>query len=589
MSYTQAAEALRPNPEQWEAYTSTGDCVVLAGPGSGKTKVLTLKMARVLSEDVRPPHGVACVTYNNECVRELRKRLDGLQVEESRRVFVGTLHAFCLRHVLVPFAHLTETGLPPQLRVAGEKQILAAMHQALVALNQHTTARQARHDVNVLRCNALDRTPEQGWQPGDLLTDLALEYESTLKAEGYVDFDMIISTAMHLIETHEFIRTCLHAKFPILFVDEYQDLGAALDRIVYALCFHSDIRLFAVGDPDQSIYGFIGARPELLEKLAKMVQPVRLRLNYRSGRKIILASETALGEERDYESKRDEDGRVDFYLAGYSVDEQVKHVVSKLLPSLVNRYSPGEIAVLYPSAWEGDLLERALGDSELEYVRLGRNAAYPKTPLTRFLEECAEWTANTEPDTTVLLSRLVKRWSLLLGQSDERGMRLLLARFLFQHRGDCQMSAHLWLSSFEELVVVGGGLQQALIDEGCADDLEAILDATAEGGPLEDFTLANLGGQVGSPDHLNLLTLHSSKGCEFDVVVIVGADEGRLPSFRVINSGSGLSEARRLFYVGVSRARHEVHIMSSNRNGSDRYQQGPSRFVADLQQALEAN
>lgn len=94
--YLRAAESLRRNPGQWAAYNSTGHCVVLAGPGSGKMKTLTVKMARILAEDIQEPRGVACITYNNECARELSVRLDALGVQRRNRVFIGTLHSFAL-------------------------------------------------------------------------------------------------------------------------------------------------------------------------------------------------------------------------------------------------------------------------------------------------------------------------------------------------------------------------------------------------------------------------------------------------------------------------------------------------------------
>jgi len=123
-SYLTAAEELRDNPGQWFAYNTTDHCVVLAGPGSGKTKLLTVKMARLLAEEVRSPRGIACVTYNNECARELRRRLDVLDVEESQRVFIGTLHSFCLQRILVPYGALA--GAPMCYRAAWLMDLRAA-------------------------------------------------------------------------------------------------------------------------------------------------------------------------------------------------------------------------------------------------------------------------------------------------------------------------------------------------------------------------------------------------------------------------------------------------------------------------------
>src|SRR4051794_27303815 len=120
--YIGAAEELRRNENQREAYEATGNCVVLAGPGSGKTKFLTVKMARVAAEDIWAPQAMACVTYSNECVRELRRRLNTLGLEESTGLSLGTVHSFCLKHVLLPYARLAGIALPNPLHVAGLKR-----------------------------------------------------------------------------------------------------------------------------------------------------------------------------------------------------------------------------------------------------------------------------------------------------------------------------------------------------------------------------------------------------------------------------------------------------------------------------------
>src|ERR1017187_7915380 len=116
--YITAAEELRENPAQWQAYESKGHCVVLAGPGSGKTKTLTIKMARMLAEDVQAPRGIACITYNAECAGELKRRLERLAVHESRNVFVGTIHSFCLKNVVLPYGRLAGLDIPDNVTIA---------------------------------------------------------------------------------------------------------------------------------------------------------------------------------------------------------------------------------------------------------------------------------------------------------------------------------------------------------------------------------------------------------------------------------------------------------------------------------------
>ncbi|WP_152976794.1 UvrD-helicase domain-containing protein, partial [Pseudomonas putida] len=117
-AYLAQAEELRDNVQQWAAYESRGNCIVLAGPGSGKTKTLVLKMARALAEDVRAPRGIACITYSQECTRELTRRMESLGLRESSRLFIGTVHGFCLRHLLIPYGRLANLGLPDPITVS---------------------------------------------------------------------------------------------------------------------------------------------------------------------------------------------------------------------------------------------------------------------------------------------------------------------------------------------------------------------------------------------------------------------------------------------------------------------------------------
>lgn len=591
MRYQEAAEELRSNTDQWRAYESQGNCVVLAGPGSGKTKVLTIKMARFVAEDVRRPAGIACVTYNNECVRELRKRLDRLGVEESDRVFVGTLHAFCLQYIIGPYARLAGEELPSRFRIASDIDVVRIVGDALTRLNIGAKPTDMRTGLDKFRRLTIDRTIENGWEPGDRgLTDICIVYEATLQREALVDFDTMVLTALRLVENNDWVCRCLEAKFPILIIDEYQDLGLALHRLVDRLCLRSEIRLFAVGDPDQSIYGFTGARPELLKSLAQHpeVEEVRLRLNYRSARTIIAAAKAALGEDREYAGHRDSRGAIEFYERNGGVEGQVSFLVEELLPALLGRHRAGNIVILHPSFYEGGIIEERLRTADHEFVRLGRNAAYSRTPLTRLVEELARWCSGGWKAGDPRLSRLLARWTGLLELTDPRDRRhshQKLVRFLFEHR-EPEVSAGTWLADLESSAMLGDDLQQRLADAGQLDSFQELLEAAKPDGPLAQFTVRNLAGQAGSVDHLNVLTLHSSKGTEYEVVVIVGADEGRVPSVRT-KTAEAMAEQRRLFYVAVSRAKEEVHILYSPPI-DDYFQQGPSRFVVEVMEAIGA-
>ena len=318
--YILAANDLCRNPGQWAAYESTGHCVVLAGPGSGKTKTLTIKLARMLAEDVRAPRGIACITYNNECARELEQRLATLGVEPSERVFIGTVHSFSLTQIVLPYAKTAQIGLPEDFRVATQLEQRGALeraHERVIGRNEDPH-RIWKLPLDRYRRSILNRNSEE-WHSNDPeMARLVEAYEEELRSRRLIDFDDMPLLAVRALAKHPWLRRAILAKYPILAVDEYQDLGRALHAMVMGLCFRTGIRLFAVGDVDQSIYGFTGANPQRLQKLSERddVEPISLRFNYRCGSDIVTASQYALGEERDYEAPEDaEVGTIFFHPA----------------------------------------------------------------------------------------------------------------------------------------------------------------------------------------------------------------------------------------------------------------------------------
>jgi len=262
-AYLRVAEDLRDNPGQLAAYESHGNCVVLAGPGSGKTNTLTVKLARVLAEDVRAPRGVACITYSQECARELSRRFEVLGLRDAPNLFVGTIHGFCLRHLLMPYARLAGFDLPDPLGVATTRQTSEAFGVAGERVLGHGRLPYKAHDVGRHRRVHLDRDGP-GWRSDPDLARLAEVYEGELRRRGLIDFDDLVLLGHALVAGNDWILSTVKARFPVLAVDEYQDLGVPLHRIVMRLAFDGGIRLFAVGDPDQSVYGFAGANADLL-------------------------------------------------------------------------------------------------------------------------------------------------------------------------------------------------------------------------------------------------------------------------------------------------------------------------------------
>ncbi|ABN86334.1 hypothetical protein BH02_4506 [Burkholderia pseudomallei] len=589
-AYLVQAEELRDNDQQWAAYESEWHCVVLAGPGSGKTKTLVLKLARILAEDVRTPRGVACITYSQECARELTRRLEQLGLRESSRLFIGTVHGFCLRHLLMPYAHLANLGLPTPIKVA------TVEHCRQLYSRQGTRLFGVGHpykqmDIDKHRRVHLDRaTP--AWREQEELAALAEAYEEALHREGLVDFDDLVIYGERLVSQHDWVLPLVRARFPVLAVDEYQDLGLGLHRIVKRLAFDGGVRLFAVGDADQSVYGFNGADSRLLHELANRgdVELVRLEMNYRCADEIIQASERALGEARGYRAwDRDRAARVEMVECPEGLAEQAHRAVTEIIPAALEAKvgrQLGDIAILYRTADIGDLVAEAVIAAGLDFIRVDNAAPYRKCALTSWIEDCAAWCAGGWMEAKPLLRGLLERWLAFryrrLSDAESRAERRRVTEFLWAHRqngGGGNFVAALRATLLDDVMAA----EPSLADQ--AVQVQSMSTALRSGGVLQDLDMARLGGRDGSPNQLNLLTLHSAKGCEYDVVIMLGLDEG---SFHWSNvQGDALRESQRLFYVGLTRARDEVYMLYSgwneNKRTGRRYYSGRLRFLNELQ------
>jgi len=594
-TYRRAVRDIQGNPGQLQAYNSARHCAVLAGPGSGKTKTLTLKIAKLLIDNIPALRGLACITYNTECERELKARLELLGIVESASVYIGTLHGFCLNRIIAPYAALGGQVLPAPLRVAlRSEQEVAFAHAVEAVISPDVPPSQWRQQADLYRRTHLNRSAPE-WHSDEQLADLVAQYEQNLRRQGMIDFDDMVLLGLQLVEEHPWVRRALRAKFPAIVIDEYQDLGAPLHRIVMNLCFRGGCRLFAVGDPDQSIYGFAGAQPDLLRRLSDSprVERVVLPFNYRSGSTIVAASEIALGEERGYEARGETEGTVDFHERPEGLRDQADFVCRELIPGALERLPGlrlGDIAVLYLDKYDGDIISQSAQDYRYRTIRLDSGGPYARTALTGWLEECAAWCAGGWRTGQPRLSGVISRWASILKlrpTSDRRAseQKVRLMQFLLRHR-DPGLRLHAWLRGFEQACLQGFLDQPTLRDE--RDAFHRLIAAAEPGSALADWSVSTFGGQRGSPDHLNLITLHSAKGLEFRVVIMMGMDQGRMPHW---NAGDiAKREQRRLFYVGVSRAKDEVHMTYSgfteNRYGR-RFNRGPSEFLVEVRNRLQ--
>ncbi|MCK1388596.1 ATP-dependent helicase [Bradyrhizobium sp. 21] len=568
------------------AIRELGHCVVLAGPGSGKTKTLTSAMVRALRDDVLDPRGVACITYSNECAIELETRLQTFGIAPGDRAFVGTVHGFALSQILMPYARCVPIGLPQNFRLATKTEISAAV---VVAYNNAINGRDDPQDrwkfATTKRKRDVDRSRPEWYGTNVELAKFIEAYESELRRQGLIDYDDMPLMAFRMLKEHGWIREAIRARYPILFVDEYQDLGHALHELVLLLCFGSGMRLFAVGDVDQSIYGFAGANGDLLEGLTTRgdVRTIRLRFNYRSGAKIIRASLGALGEHRDYQGITGApDGELSFFPVPYGLDYQAETIASSIVPRLLAKnFAPDEIAVLYRDRWQGDRVAEALKSANIPFVRTDPQALVRRNSrLSRLIEASARWVTGGWRDADPTYARLLSQAiSLVFGRRISEPLEQQFSTNFMVFLGGSvgtNESTNAWLRRYSKELIEPWRATARNPEQDW--DVCAEMIANTDPAVGLDLALRYFAGRIEGAGRVTLTTMHSAKGREFDAVIMYGVNAHDLPSRRDQQSPTALRDARRSFYVGVTRPRKELCLVYQEHHHSP--------WIAELAQKM---
>lgn len=596
------------NDEQKDAVVTPGNAVVLAGPGSGKTETLVIKVTHLLAESIPPTQGLACITFNNDAVREFRLRLTEFGMSSGRRLFLGTVHSFCLNVILRPYAAMVDSLFAGGVKVAIPRVADQLLEKALGLHEVNTTPSDYHSTLTKLRRRVACGEDISGFADVDPL--VLADYERLLREAGLIDFEGMVTHSLELIEQYQWIRELVAARFPWLVVDEYQDLGGPLHRIVTTLIDKAGVSVFAVGDPDQTIYDFVGADPAYLDELAARsdFKPIRLKFNYRSGANLISAGEAALApdEPRGYRPnpKRKDAGEVVFIKAADELRSHAKLAAASAAKALKAGTTGEQIAIFYRQRTV--LLQdirAALETAGVEYVP-EKDSKFPSAPVVRWLKECAFWTVSPAANRRESFENLLRFYEELLqdaGDIDvgpcELSIRVRLFEALTQPTAETDTTLGDWLKAIDASLGLLPAVRR-ILDR--SEDLQALSDlmkATEGDGLLKAVTLGEFAEDGREKGKVVLTTLHSCKGRQFDVVIIPGLTEGVFP-VRPWNrklrrneepSPKLLKEFRRLFYVGFTRARHQVHLIwSKGYDFKGHYiELGASRFVKEIYQRIK--
>lgn len=547
--------------EQLSAYNAVDNTVVIAGPGSGKTTVLTLKVMRLLTESINSPRGLACLTYSTEAVREFKYRLNKMGLEKRKNIFLGTVHSFCLSEIITPFA-----SLYPKYRIPQPIRIISEKAKNKLFYDQNYEGEPKLTEVDKERTRNIKGISRVAIESYEVALKAAISFEELLLQKGYIDFISMVKLSVDLIKNEPYVRRVLEAKYPWIIVDEYQDLGKPLHEIILTLLDLTEIKVFAVGDADQSIYDFQGAAPDYLLELSerKDIKSISLKNNYRSSQTIVDASVFVLQNQKGYTASgklRDYDAKLEFYECSIGMDEQYEKAI-EIIKSYYNSDIPyHEIAVLVAN--NKQVMELAKMCNAQNIPTYFARQSFRLTDLIIWLQDCAKW---VEERNSVSFDELYASWKLFVSynhtitDNEIIGLKRLLY-YTLKESVEYKDNLYKWLDYVSSRIDLISVFQNSDRYPDEIENFEILMNTAKEN--TDNYTISFL-ARLGVPDNKVVLsTRHSSKGLEFDVVIMLGMEKDSFPSYYDSRDPRKLKEARRLCFVAVSRARKACVLIRS--------------------------
>ena len=623
------------NPEQLAAVTlPSRHALILAGAGSGKTRVLTTRIAWLIQTGQATPHSLLAVTFTNKAAREMLARLTAMLPINTRGMWIGTFHGLCNRMLR---AHHREAGLPSLFQILDSGDQLAAIKRLLKTLNkddQKFPPRDMQHYINGHKENGTRANAVEAW---DSFTrdkaEIYAAYEAQCQREGVVDFAELLLRSYELLANNEMLRAHYQGRFRHILVDEFQDTNR-LQYLWLKLLAGGGAAMLAVGDDDQSIYAFRGAdvgNMRDFEREFHVENVIRLEQNYRShgnildaANAIIKNNSSRLGKTLWTEAGAGEPIRV--FEAPGDLDE-ARWIVEEIRALCRDGYARSQIALLYRSNAQSRVLEHALFSAGLTYRVYGGLRFFERQEIKHALAYL-RLIANRDDDTA--FARVVnfpvrgigaRTLENLQDEAQARGASLFAAISGLSGKGGASLAAfagmiekmaevgtELPLAELVEHVLALSGLRQHYENEkegqerleNLGELVNAAINFVAEEGAVEDGQsalasfLAHASLEAGEhqagegEDALQLMTVHAAKGLEFDVVFLSGLEEGLFPHENAAQEQKGLEEERRLMYVAVTRARQRLYLSFAQTrmlHGQTRYNL-QSRFLEEIPAAL---
>lgn len=625
------------NPRQREAVLHPGGpMMIVAGAGSGKTRVITYRIARLIQQGT-PPYRILAVTFTNKAAKEMRERVEHLVGEVAKDLWMGTFHSLCARLLRIDGSAI---GIDRNFVVYDDSEQMSIVKDIIKKRGYDDKAIQPRGVLSeISRAKEQLLTPEQYTDRATSFFERTVagiykDYQKRLNQANALDFDDLLFKAVRLLDQSEAVREKYQEKFLHVLVDEYQDVNLSQYRLADLLS-GKHRNLTVVGDDDQSIYGWRGADVSLMMRFGADhpdATLITLDQNYRSTQTILQGAHAVVRHNRSRNDKKlwtenTSGNPIQIGEAGTENDE-ARLVVDRIQHEVrVGRRSYGDFAVLYRTNAQSRAVEEAFLTQQIPHILVGGVRFYDRKEIKDMVaylrvvwnqadEVAVRRTVNT-PTRAVGGGAIAKAEAI----AAEQGISLFEALTSPMLDQEVPKKTRTGLRNYATVIdeareISDGGaitpvLKHVMQQSGYLDELRAehtdealarlenlqeLVNVTAQfdtdpanevnlGAFLESVALvSDIDTMMDTGDGVKLMTLHSSKGLEFPVVFLMGCEEGVFPHSRSLGDDSELEEERRLCYVGMTRAREELFMTYARRRavfGQASFNPR-SRFIDDL-------
>ena len=631
------------NSQQRAAVTAgAGPALILAGPGSGKTRVLTHRIAYLVGQLGVPPHKIMAVTFTNRAAHEMKSRVETLLAGNLRGLSIGTFHSLCARFLRREAAHLPVTA---DFVIFDDADQQALVKQIVKELNLNDKQYSPSKLLNKISAAKNELIGPDEFAAGTYFAEITkrvyLRYQAALTANNALDFDDLLMGVVTLFNQQADVLQKYQSFYEHILVDEFQDTNTAQYAMLRQLAaLHRN--LYAVGDPDQSVYRWRGADYRNVHRFQEDypdANTILLEQNYRSTQTILDAAMAVIDRHPARTRKQlftDRQGGAQiFAYEAYNEAEEAQFVVDEIAQlAAKGEHEPGDCAVMYRTNAQSRAVEEAFLRAGLPYKLVGAQRFYGRKEIKdvlaylRLIHNPADSVSfarviNTPPrgvgaKTLEQLQALAGRAGLppaaILQDLGERGNKSNYAEVFGGKAGAAlanfgQMLSHWRLARAELSVaqlmdtVLERIDYKAHVDDGTEEGEERWENVLELRGVAQEYADADLTtfleevALVSDQDTLGeegktptLLTLHAAKGLEFPVVFILGLDEGVLPHQRSFDDPEAMHEERRLMYVGITRAKDRLYLLRAFRRSlyGDSSVSEKSRFLDDIPETLLA-